>query len=147
MHHFPSETESRTRLAAEGWTEVALPGFNSHVGPFWRRETEDGSVAFVLVTAERHHNSRHVMHGGALMAFADFALGHASRFHNNITRQATVQLDVNFIDAVHIGEVIVTQPEVVRATKTIVFMRAAFKVDDRSVATAQGVWKRLKPAA
>ena len=144
MQHFPSEAESFARLAAEGWTKVELPGFNSHVGPFWRRDTEDGSVAFALVTAERHHNSRHVMHGGALVAFTDFAIGQASRFHNNITRQATVQLDTNFIDAVHIGEVIEMTPELVRATKSIIFMRATLIVGDRVVATAQGVWKRLK---
>ena len=146
MHHFPSESESKAQLLAEGWTEVLLPGFNSHVGPFWRRESE-GRVAFALVTAERHHNSRHVMHGGALLAFADFAIGQGSRFYNDITRQATVQLDANFIDAIHIGEVVVAYPEVVRATKSIIFMRATFMAGDRLVATAQGVWKRLKPTA
>jgi acyl-coenzyme A thioesterase PaaI-like protein len=57
--------------------------------------------------------------------------------------QATVQLDVQFVEAVQIGEFVEANCRVVRRTRALVFMRAELVVGERIVATANGVWKTL----
>ncbi len=129
----------------EGWTPITDEGFIGLVGPFYQRETETG-LEFRFPTDKRHHNLRGVLQGGALMTFADRVIGITARHHTKSTRTATVQLDVSFIDAVHIGEIVWTAPHVSRATRSLVFLRCELKVGERLVGTAQGVWKLLKPA-
>ena len=144
-HHHPTIAETEARLLAEGWEQETDEGFIGFIGPFWRRPTGERTIELCFPTDKRHHNLRGVLQGGALMAFADRAIGRACRFATGSNRTATVQLDVTFIDAVQIGEIVLARPEMVRATKTVVFMRSTFTVGDRTVANAQGVWKLLRP--
>ena len=145
-HHSLSHAEAVARLIAEGWIVEEAVGFSNYIGPFWRRVSEGGDIVFGFLTDERHHNTRNVLQGGALMAFADRAIGYGARHYAGVARIATVQFDINFIDAVQIGELVEARPEVVRATKSLLFMRCTFTVGGRMVATAQGVWKVLRPA-
>ena len=133
------------RLLAEGWSVLTDEGFIGLVGPFYRRETHTGPE-FCFPTDRRHHNLRGVLQGGALMTFADRIIGMTARHHTKATRTATVQLDVSFIDAVQIGEIVWSAPQMTRATRSLVFMRCELLVGERLVGTAQGVWKLLKPA-
>jgi len=57
---------------------------------------------------------------------------------------ATVQMDVHFIDAGKIGELLVAKPRVVRVTHTLIFTTAEVVADGRCVAIASGVFKILK---
>src|SRR5262249_29788366 len=91
----------------------------------------------------KHHTRRGVVHGGMLMTFADRAMGRACRYANAHKPQATVQLDVHFIDAVKIGEFVEANCRVVRRTHTLMFASAELAVGTRVVATANGVWKTL----
>jgi uncharacterized protein (TIGR00369 family) len=143
---FPSPEQTAARLAEEGWTLEEDFGFSAVAGPYWKRAAEGGAVEFCLPTAAHHVNLGGVLHGGALMSFADRAIGRIARQSTGHGRAVTAQLDVNFIDSVQIGEVVVARPEVVRGTRTVIFMRCNFTVGERVVATAQGVWKALKPA-
>ena len=146
-HHHPTAAETEARLLAEGWEHETDEGFIGFIGPFWRRPTDDGGIEFCFPTDPRHHNLRGVLQGGALMAFADRCIGRTCRWRTGSNRTATVQLDITFIDAVQIGETVYCKPEMVRATKTVVFMRSTLVVGERVVANAQGVWKLLKPLA
>ena len=145
-HHFPTPEQTAARLIAEGWTLEEDIGFSAVAGPYWKRVTESGESQYCLPTDQRHVNLAGILHGGALMTLADRAIGRVARQSIGLGRAVTTQLDVNFIDAVQIGEVVEAHPELVRGTKTIIFMRCTFTVGERVVATAQGVWKALKPA-
>jgi acyl-coenzyme A thioesterase PaaI-like protein len=91
----------------------------------------------------KHHNRRGVVQGGMLMTFADRSMGMTCWYANERQSQATVQLDVHFIDAVQIGEFVECRAKVVRRTRALVFMAAELVVGERVVATANGVWKTL----
>jgi acyl-coenzyme A thioesterase PaaI-like protein len=78
-----------------------------------------------------------------LMTFADRSLGMAAWFANERRPQATIQLDVHFIDAVQIGEFVEAQSRVVRRTRSVIFMSGTLVVGTRVVATANGIWKSL----
>jgi acyl-coenzyme A thioesterase PaaI-like protein len=64
-------------------------------------------------------------------------------YANERQPQATVQLDMQFLDAVQIGEFVECLAKVVRRTRSLVFMSGELVVGDRVVATATGVWKTL----
>jgi len=64
-------------------------------------------------------------------------------YANERQQQATVQLDVHFIDAVQVGEFVECKATVVRRTRSLIFMSGDLVVGDRVVATAKGVWKTL----
>ncbi len=128
--------------AGHGWEPYGDEGFIGLVGPFWQRPDGEG-VRYALLVERKHHNRRGVLQGGMLMTFADRAMGMTAWHANGRRPQATVQLDVHFVDAVQIGEFVEARCEVVRRTRSVIFMRATFTVGARTVATAQGVWKAL----
>jgi acyl-coenzyme A thioesterase PaaI-like protein len=131
-------------MQAEGWNIITDEGFVGLIGPFWQKTTGAG-LLFCFPTDSRHHNLRGVLQGGALMTFADRVLGMTTRMLTQATRTATMQLDVQFIDAVQIGETVDARPELLRATRNTAFLRSTLTVDGRVVGNAQGQWKLLHP--
>jgi uncharacterized protein (TIGR00369 family) len=128
--------------AAAGWERSTDVGFHELVGPIWQRPCGDGD-RYAFVAEAKHHNRSGVVQGGMLMTFADRAMSRTCWYANGQQAQATVQLDVHFIDAVRIGEFVEAYCNVVRKTRALVFMSAELKVGDRVVATANGMWKTL----
>ncbi len=128
--------------AAAGWQPYSDDGFFGLVGPLWTREVA-GTHLYAFKAERKHHNRRGVVHGGMLMAFADRAMGMTCWYANGERPQATVQLDIQFVDAVQIGEFVEAKCTVVRRTRALVFMKGDLVVGDRIVATASGVWKTL----
>ena len=128
--------------AAHGWEQYTDEGFIGLVGPFWMR-MEGEAPRFGFVMEPKHHNRRNVLQGGMLMTFADRSMGMTCWYANERQPQATVQLDVHFIDAVQIGDFVEAKCRVVRRTRALVFMSAELVVGSRLVATANGVWKTL----
>jgi len=127
---------------ADGWQVYADDGFIGLAGPFFHR-SGPGGPAFRLATLPKHHNRNGVLQGGALMTFIDRAMGATARELTQTPHTATVQINVNFIDAVRIGEAVQAAPQMVRATRQLIFMSGTFAVDERVVAVATGVWKKI----
>jgi acyl-coenzyme A thioesterase PaaI-like protein len=126
-----------------GWDIVTDDGFVGLVGPFVKKSDADGLV-FGFPTFDKHRNHRGVVQGGALVSFADRALGFTVRHETKAQRTATIQLNVQFIDVAEIGEFIETRPIVTRATKQIVFMNATLMAGPRIIAIVQGIFKILR---
>jgi acyl-coenzyme A thioesterase PaaI-like protein len=128
--------------AAAGWQPYGLEGFVGLVGPFWMRQSGN-SYRYAFMAEPKHHNRRGVVQGGMLMTFADRSMGMTCWYANECRPQATVQLDVHFVDAVQIGEFVEVECKVVRRTRSLIFMSAELVVGTRVVATANGIWKTL----
>jgi acyl-coenzyme A thioesterase PaaI-like protein len=131
------------QLISDGWTIVETSGFINLVGPLWQRMV-DGQPEYALIAEDKHHNRRGLVQGGLLMTFADRACGMTARFVSGRPTMATVQLDVHFIDAGKIGETLMARPRVIRTTRSLVFVSAEVKANDRTIITANGVFKILK---
>jgi acyl-coenzyme A thioesterase PaaI-like protein len=129
--------------AAAGWELYRDDGFIGLIGPFWQRPADD-SYLYAFMAEPKHHNRRGVVQGGMLMTFADRSMGMTCWYANERQPQATVQLDMHFIDAVQIGEFVEAKCMVVRRTRSLIFMSADLVVGSRIVASAKGVWKTLR---
>ena len=130
--------------AAAGWQPYEDEGFIGLIGPFWMKPDGEG-YRYAFLAEPKHHNRRGVVQGGMLMTFADRAMGMTCWYANGRVPQATVQLDVHFIDAVQIGEFVEARCDVVRRTRSLIFMQGELVAGDRVVATAKGIWKALGP--
>ena len=92
---------------------------------------------------QRHLNMGGVVHGGMLMSFADDALGMTVWQAVGRRPCTTVQLNTQFVSPVRLGELVEVRAEVLRATRTVVFVRGVVEVAGRTVVHADGVWKIL----
>jgi len=131
------------KLKSSGWTVVDTTGFISLVGPLWQRVVS-GEHEYALITQDKHHNRRGLVQGGVLMTFADRACGMTARFVSGRPTLATVQLDTHFVDSGKIGEVLLSKPRVVRATRSLIFVTTEITAANRCIAMANGVFKILK---
>ena len=135
--------KAAAKLKSDGWKIVDTTGFLHLVGPLWQRVVE-GEYQFALITEHKHHNRRGLVQGGVLMTFADRTCGITARFVSGKTMLATVQLDVHFVEAGKIGEILISRPHVVRSTRSLIFITTEVTVDRRCIAMASGVFKILK---
>jgi acyl-coenzyme A thioesterase PaaI-like protein len=131
------------RLEAEGWTRLSGAQFNEAAGPYWIRI--DGAGRTVGLLGEDRHGNGHVgtVHGGVLMTFADIALGMGVVDAAKTRDCVTLQLQMQFTAAAPLGSFLTCRPEMVRRTSQIVFMRGLIMAGERTIASADGMWKLL----
>ena len=135
-------TAAAPDLAAAGWKPMPAEDYPALIGPFLARREGDG-WRYGFVAERRHLNKGGVVHGGMLVSFADAALG--ATVWQAVGRRpvTTVQLNTQFIAPVRVGELVELRAEVLRSTRTVVFIRGALEVGGRTVVHADGVWKIL----
>jgi uncharacterized protein (TIGR00369 family) len=126
--------------AAHGWERVQAHNFGELVGPIWRR----GDPLFGFLATEKHANHINIVHGGMLATFADQSMGMTAMRATGSKPHATIELNMQYIGAVQIGDFVESHCDVVRITRSIIFIRSTLKVDERIVASASGVWKILE---
>ena len=138
----PPDTAAAPGLAAAGWKPMPASDYPALIGPFLARREGDG-WRYGFVAEQRHLNKGGVVHGGMLVSFADDVLG--ATVFEAVGRQpvTTVQLNTQFIAPVRLGELAEMRAEVLRRTRTVVFVRGVLEVGGRAVVHADGVWKIL----
>ncbi|HWV96212.1 MAG TPA: PaaI family thioesterase [Xanthobacteraceae bacterium] len=130
-------------LRAQGWSILEDDGFIGYVGPLWHRMV-DGRYEYAMEGQRKHRNRRGMVQGGLLMTLADRTCGMTARHESGSEHLATIQMDVHFIDAARIGDLIISRPRMVRSTKSLIFMSAELSVDGRCVSLANGVFKIMR---
>lgn len=126
--------------AADGWTQSVDGGFIAHVGPFWER-TRDGGTEYGFIAAPHHANLVNVVQGGMIMTFADRVFGLEAWKATGQVPCVTVQFATQFIASTEIGAFVTTRPEIVRATRSVIFLEGKLLAQGTVVASCNGVWK------
>jgi uncharacterized protein (TIGR00369 family) len=126
--------------AANGWEMLTGIGFGELIGPLWKL-VDGGRLKFGFVVGQKHLNRAGNLHGGMLMTFADQAMAMTGREATGGKRHATMDLHIQFIGAAHLGEFVEAHPEVVRVTRSVIFLHVKMYVGDRTVVSANGIWK------
>ncbi len=130
------------KLIAEGWAIRKTTGFAAHVGPLWMRHA-DGVAEYGVLVSEIHLNRRGHLHGGMLSTLADntLALTVADAVPNRPI--ATIQLNIHFTAPARLGDFVEANCELVKATRSLVFVRGEFTVGRTAIGAADGIWKIL----
>jgi uncharacterized protein (TIGR00369 family) len=139
--------EDGVRTAAElqqaGWKQRSLGGFVQSAGPLWtRREGSDWLYGFL--TNPGHANPAGMVHGGVLTTLIDHALSAIAWEATGRRACVTVQLDTQFLAPVIPGAFLKATGRVVRATRSLVFMRGEVSVGDEVVLIGSAVLKVLQ---
>src|ERR1700704_4829422 len=119
--------------APPGFTQTHLVDpFELHVGPIFE-QGEKGARRFGFRVEARHVNMRGIIHGGMLMTFADAALGQAVWDFTDRAPSVTLNMQSQFLKPAKEGDIIEVTPQLVRKTKSLVFMRGDFQVRGETV--------------
>ncbi|UHS58627.1 PaaI family thioesterase [Agrobacterium vaccinii] len=121
------------------WSALEDDGFINLVGPI--EACNENPFRYRFHAERKHKNRAGFVQGGMLMTFADRAMGTAARSHAPDRRQSTVQFDMQFMRAVRLGEVVEIRCEVLKETRTLIFLDGKLTVAGEIVAAARGVWK------
>ena len=73
----------------------------------------------------------------------EFSIKVEEKFLNTGKRSVTVNLDIKFISAGKQGDILVGKVEILKKTKTLVFINCKILNSKGIVATASGTWKIL----
>lgn len=113
------------------------------VGPFFYR-IEQAVVYSAFRAHAGHCNSHDSVHGGLLMAFADYTLCIAAN-EGKEESVVTVSCSNEFINSAVAGDLVCGRAEVTRRGGSLVFVRAVLSVENQTILTSSGVIKRLRP--
>ncbi|WP_370309074.1 PaaI family thioesterase [Sinimarinibacterium flocculans] len=130
-------------LVAAGWTSLTGEGFTGHLGPIWLRGAANARTIGFLGGSQQGNNRPGAIHGGALMTFADIALGFGAADALGGEHLVTAQLQLHFVAGGRTGEFITCTPELVRRSRQLIFMRGLLCAGERTLASADGIWKVL----
>ena len=132
-------------LAAEGWQRLPTTEFSALIGEAWMKGKPGARTVCLLSDPCTRNDHMGIVHGGALMTFADIAMGVAVADALGGAYCVTAQLQYHFVAATHPGELITCEPEVVRRTSQMVFVRGLVKSADRTVGSVDAIFKVLEP--
>ncbi|MEM6535669.1 MAG: PaaI family thioesterase [Pseudomonadota bacterium] len=133
------ETVTQGEFAGwETWTDE--PFEYEAAGPFYKRVDEKGPVA-AFRAQRKHMNMGGVVHGGCLMTFADYSL-FALAVDDASAYGATIAFNAEFLDGAKEGELIEARGEVLRAGRSITFVRGLVTANGRPVLNFSGTIKK-----
>ena len=135
------------QLSAEGWRRLPAVRYTAAVGPSWMKLLDGSPIVGLQAQEHLGNDNLGIVHGGAIMTFADMALGCGVAYAlGGKANFVTAQMAVQFVAAANVGEFITCQPEVVRKTSSLVFVRGLIVAGERVVASCDGIFKLLDPA-
>jgi uncharacterized protein (TIGR00369 family) len=127
----------------DGYRETVLADpFERYVGPVYERG-ERPQRTFALLVDKRHVNMRGIIHGGMLMTFADAAIGQAMWDHTDHAPSVTLNMQTQFLKPAKEGDLLEVTPELIRKTRSLVFLRGDFMVAGETMFAVTSVWKLL----
>ena len=118
-------------------------GFMKHLGGLELKKINETHYEFIVELKEMHLNTGKIAHGGFLSTIADTGMGTAAHRVAGDRRCVTINLDVKFISAGQLGDKLKGKVEILKKTKTLVFINCKISNDKEIVVSASGIWKIL----
>jgi uncharacterized protein (TIGR00369 family) len=118
--------------------------FETHIGPLCFKVEPDGRVICAFQPRREHLNGAGALHGGALMSFADFSLFAIA--HNALKgsgSSVTLTMNSEFIAAGKADAIVYAEGEVLKQTRSLLFVRGLLKQEDKVIFAFSGTLKKL----
>jgi uncharacterized protein (TIGR00369 family) len=129
-----------------GW--LRWPGtdpFEDHTGPFFARPEGDQLVCGFRPEAKNRNGGGNV-HGGALLTFADFSLFMIASAEPPEFHAVTATLNAEFVGAARPDRLLTARGEVVKAGRSMIFVRGLIDDEGAMVMSFSGVIKKINRA-
>ena len=118
-------------------------GFMKHLGGLDLEKVDEANYEFTVKVKDIHLNTGKIAHGGFLSTIADTGMGTAAHRVAGDRRCVTINLDIKFISAGMLDDVLKGTVKVLKKTKTLVFINCEISNDKGLVVSASGTWKIL----
>ncbi|MDB9802681.1 PaaI family thioesterase [Pelagibacteraceae bacterium] len=118
-------------------------GFMKHLGGLDLKKIDESNYEFTVKVQSMHLNTGNIAHGGFLSTIADTGMGTAAHRVAGDRRCVTINLDIKFISAGMLDDVLKGTVKVLKKTKTLVFINCEVSNDKGLVISASGTWKIL----
>jgi acyl-coenzyme A thioesterase PaaI-like protein len=129
-----------------GW--CCYPGgdpFEDLAGPFYFRNGEDGRRVCAFRAEARHMTGGGFLHGGCVMTFADYALFVIGGEAIAGSFAVTATFSGEFVGTAHVGDLVECTGEVVKAGRSMVFLRGLITCAGEPVMSFSSVLKKTGP--
>ena len=118
-------------------------GFIGVNGPLYARRTDAGFQLGFRVE-ERHCNPMGICHGGMMATFCDMLLPVSAHVMSKDIGQRflpTINLQIDYLAPSPLGAWVQGEAQLLRATKSLVFMQGLVQADGVSVARVSGIFR------
>ena len=119
-------------------------GFMRHNGGLLFREISKTEYEFKTIIKENHLNAIGITHGGYISTIIDSGAGTGAHRATNNSPCVTISLDIKFIGATKLNDEIIGFVKILKQTKSMVFLICHLKSNEKTIASASGIWKILK---
>lgn len=141
-NNYTSRLETVTEGEWAGWSYY--PGgdpYEDLAGPFYFKVDEQGPVC-AFRAEKKHMNGGMFLHGGCVMTFADFSLFVIGRDAIQDSHSVTATFNGEFVGTAHIGDLVECRGEVVKAGRSMVFLRGLITTGGEPVMSFSAVLKK-----
>ena len=129
----------------EDFEQISLKsGFMKHNGGLLFKTISENEYQFKTKINQNHLNSAGITHGGFIAAVVDAGAGTAAHRTADNNPCVTISLELKFISPVKLNQELVGITKIQKKTKSMIFLTCELKVENKIVATASGIWKKLK---
>lgn len=125
------------------WKWSGHDPFEESSGPFHVKRDEHGIVTGFL-PEPKNLNGHGIVHGGALMTFADYSLFMIAGSAGDEIIGVTVTLNCEFVSGAQAGQLLTGRGELTRAGRSLAFARGTIFCGEDAVLSFSGTIKRVK---
>ena len=118
-------------------------GFMAVNGPLYARKTDAG-LQLGFRVEERHCNPMGICHGGMMATFCDMLMPIAAHMLSaELGRHflPTINLQIDYLATAPLGAWVQGEAQLLRATRSLVFMQGLVQADGVAVARTSGIFK------
>jgi uncharacterized protein (TIGR00369 family) len=116
--------------------------FSTHNGPYFHRPGDGPLAEQAFYALDRHANGMGLVHGGMLSAFMDGVLAGAV-WRGTGQRAVTIHLSIDFLHMARVGEWVMGEARLTRATRDVAFVEGRAFVGARDIVRCSGVFKLM----
>lgn len=139
-----SASPDRTAAVPDGFVAREFGGgFMAVNGPLYARR-DDSRFQLGFRVEERHCNPMGICHGGMMATFCDMLLpisAHVLSKEIGNRFLPTINLQIDYLAASPLGAWVQGEAQLLRATRSLVFMQGLVQADDAAVARVSGIFK------
>ena len=117
-------------------------GFSTLNGPYFYKLSDGPTSHQAFLALPRHANGIGLVHGGMLSAFLDGVLAGAV-WRGTEKTAVTIHLSIDFLHMARVGEWVMGEGRMTRATKDVAFAEGRAYVGARDVVRVSGIFKLM----
>ena len=118
-------------------------GFIKNLGGISFNKINEKNYEFKYKVKDMHLNTGGIAHGGFLASIADAGMGTAAHMISENKRCVTINLEIKFLSAGKLGDDLIGKVQILKKTKTLIFINCIMSNSKEIVSSASGTWKIL----